>query len=120
MRVAGAWYPCSSAIVLQSLGVLKMNLCVDASVGAAVLFVAQAIGMMLFDFAATSRADEEKITDEMKRRGLAVRTIVFDQPLDTPYRQMAGPAQDYYRRVCMVAYQRERVATHARRAKDVC
>jgi hypothetical protein len=50
---------------------------------------------MLLDFAATCRADEEAITEELKRRGLAVRVHVFGKPLETPYLQMAGPAERY-------------------------
>jgi hypothetical protein len=52
---------------------------------------------MLADFATTCRADEEIITEELKRRGLAVRVHAHSKPLDAPWPQPAGPAANYRR-----------------------
>lgn len=59
--------------------------------------VCQACRGMLYDFATTSRADEERITEELKRRGLYPRVHIFEKPLDTPYPALAGPASQYRR-----------------------
>jgi len=55
----------------------------------------QACKSMLTDFAVTCRADEELVTEELRRRNLNQRVHAFSKPLDTPYVQMAGPASRY-------------------------
>jgi hypothetical protein len=51
---------------------------------------------MLFDFAVTCRADDEKVSAQLKHLGMAGTVHAITWALDQPYKELAGPASTYH------------------------